>query len=477
MVNYLCSKCGKSFSQKSHYNSHCKRKTDCETNLNNLKLLIESIVDNVIEEKLYKTKLIKKIKINNKKKMTSVNEKKFSTLSVSLTKEIKKSDKKNEGIYFTPPKTIKKNIELLEPYIDDIKDVLEPSCGSCEFITQINEKYGNLKITGIEFNKKIFEKIGSFENDNIKLYNEDYLAFNSDSKYDLIIGNPPYFVIKKEKIDKEYNKYFDGRPNIFIMFIIKSLHLLNENGLLSFVLPKNFLNCLYYDKTRKYINENFQILHILECNDSYLDTQQETILLILRKVSNSEINNETNVLNVSKFTIFGTNENIIRLKNLYAQSSTLDNLGFELKIGNVVWNQCKNSLTNNKSKSLLIYSSDIKNKVLKIQKYKNAEKKNYIDKSGSTNPVLVINRGYGVGKYIFNYCLINENDNIEYCIENHLICVNSKKAIPKEELIILYKKIIKSFENKKTKEFIKLYFGNNAVNKDELSYILPIYDI
>ena len=68
MVNYLCSKCGKSFSQKSHYNSHCKRKTDCETNLNNLKLLIESIVDNVIEEKLYKTKLIKKIKINKKKK-------------------------------------------------------------------------------------------------------------------------------------------------------------------------------------------------------------------------------------------------------------------------------------------------------------------------------------------------------------------------------------------------------------------------
>jgi hypothetical protein len=39
----------------------------------------------------------------------------------------------------------------------------------------------------------------------------------------------------------------------------------------------------------------------------------------------------------------------------------------------------------------------------------------------------------------------------------------------------MYKKIMSSFENEKTKEFIKLYFGNSAVNTTELNYILPIY--
>ena len=43
------------------------------------------------------------------------------------------------------------------------------------------------------------------------------------------------------------------------------------------------------------------------------------------------------------------------------------------------------------------------------------------------------------------------------------------------ELISLYEKIIKSFENEKTKEFIKLYFGNNAINTTEINYMLPIF--
>ena len=86
-----------------------------------------------------------------------------------------------------------------------------------------------------------------------------------------------------------------------------------------------------------------------------------------------------------------------------------------------------------------------------------------------------MNRGYGVGKYKFEYCLINENDNLEYLIENHLICIKYTKSISKEELIKLYKMIIKSFENENTQEFIRLYFGNNAINTTELCNIIPIY--
>jgi len=122
----------------------------------------------------------------------------------------------------------------------------------------------------------------------------------------------------------------------------------------------------------------------------------------------------------------------------------------------------------------LIYSSDIKNKKLKIKKYSNKDKKNYINKVGNTNPVLVINRGYGVGNYSFEYCLIDIEK--EYLIENHLICVNYTKNISYKKLIKLYKMIIKSFENENTKKFIELYFGNNAINTTELCEILPIYN-
>ena len=400
----------------------------------------------------------------------------YSELSHELTKKISKDDKKKQGVYFTPPKTIHKNIQYLEPYMSNIKEVLEPSCGSCEYISALSKKYKDVNITGFELNKTIFESIQHIGNDTIKLLNLDYLTHDDNKKYDLIIGNPPFFVMKKKEVDELYYDYFEGRPNIFILFIIRSLKLLNENGILSFILPKNFLNCLYYDKTRKYINDNFTILNILDCNEVYIDTQQETVIIIIQ--NKIPVDKSKYVFKIGSFTIFGLPDNITKIKSLYNNSKTLCQMGFSVSVGNVVWNQCKTELTNDESKTLLIYSSDIKNNKLEIQQYKNNDKKNYINKKGFKNPLLVINRGYGVGKYIFNHCLINETDEIEYLIENHLICIKYKNSnsISKDELIELYKKIIKSFENDKTKEFINIYFGNNAINTTELCNILPMYD-
>ena len=71
---------------------------------------------------------------------------------------------------------------------------------------------------------------------------------------------------------------------IFILFIIKSLEKLKPGGILSFVLPNSFLNCLYYEKTRDFIVKKYQILNIIECHDKYLETGQETIILIIKKI-------------------------------------------------------------------------------------------------------------------------------------------------------------------------------------------------
>jgi hypothetical protein len=142
-------------------------------------------------------------------------------------------------------------------------------------------------------------------------------------------------------------------------------------------------------------------------------------------------------------------------------------------VGTVVWNQCKDLLTDDGTKTRLIYSSDIINNTLIQKKYKSELKKNFINKPGINRPMIVINRGYGVGEYKFNYCLIDLSYN--YLIENHLICIEYNDELPHDELVILYNKIIKSLTSKKTVEFIKLYFGNNAINTTELNCILPIF--
>jgi len=393
----------------------------------------------------------------------------FTELSRKLTKQLTKDEKKEYGIFLTPLTTIQKNIEFLSPYIKDGMSVLEPSCGSCHFIFSLLEKY-DLNITGVEFNKKIFDSISKYETDKVRLYHHDFIKFVELDTYDLIIGNPPYFVIKKTDVPSMYHKYFDGRPNIFIIFIIKSLHLLKKDGILSFVLPKSFLNCLYYNKTRKYIIENYKILTIIECADEYLDTKQETVILIVQNKKDTT-GNAGYVLNYEGNYILGNLTIIDKLRDLYAGSTTLSQMGCRVFVGTVVWKQNKAILTNDATKTRLIYSSDIKDNELVLQKYANKEKKNYIDKAGFNEPVLVINRGYGVGNYKFDYCLIEGG--FDYLIENHLICV--KCDLGNDGAVAMYERIIASLENPKTIEFIKLYFGNNAINTTELAHIVPFF--
>lgn len=377
-------------------------------------------------------------------------------LTKSLTKQLSKDVKKSNGIFFTPTKTVIQTIELLHPFMTNVNKVLEPSCGSGEFLHALSNKYNKLDVTGVEYNKTIYDSVCKVY-DNI--INDDFIKFES-SGYDLIIGNPPYFVMNTSQVDSKYYEYYDGRPNIFILFIIKSLHSLNPDGILSFILPRTFLNCLYYNNTREYIANNFKILHIIDCNDKYIDTSQETVIFI---VQNTNGNNKKYIVDNENYTILGTPDNVSKLNSLYDKSTTLDKLGCTVSVGNIVWNQCKDILTDDDTKTMLIYSSYIINNQIEIQQYKNPLKKNYICKKGDTDPVLIVNRGYGVGTYKFDYSMVYGNK--EYLLENHIIRIKSND----------YATILKSFKNIKTKTFIKLYFGNSAINITELKHILPIY--
>ena len=394
-----------------------------------------------------------------------------SELSIQLTKQLNKLEKKEQGIYFTSLSTIHKTIKRLSPFHDKITTVLEPSCGSCEYVVELASL--NLQITAIEKNEKIYNAIKDFENEQVKIIHADFIQFTTIDKYDLIIGNPPYFVMKKQDVHSSYYPYFDGRPNIFVLFIIKSLSLLNEDGILSFILPKSFLNCLYYNKTRSYIHQSFHIIDIIECSDDYIDTKQETVLFIIQKRKPSFPIPFS--LKMNDYLIFGTAPTILRLNSLYEDSTTLHQLGFDINVGSIVWNQCKSILTDDDTDTRLIYSSDIIEKNLSIKSYSNIDKKNYIKKEGNTDPILVINRGYGVGKYHFEYCLIDVD--YPYLVENHLICVSNIVPMEKKTLIKMFHKIMSSFENDKTRLFIESYFGNNAMNTTELKYVFPIYNI
>lgn len=377
----------------------------------------------------------------------------FSQSSIDITKSLTKQEKKKYGIYFTPKNIIK---YMLDQLTEIPTTVLEPSSGSGEFVRYVSDVYPDSQITAVELNEKIVNQI------DYDVIHNNFLDLEFDG-FDLIIGNPPYYTMKKNDVPIMYNEFYTGRPNIYILFIAKCLKLLNPGGILSFVLPINFLNCTYYDKLRKFIGENYSVMDIkIFKNADYIDTNQDTCVITIKNCTPKpeEKYVAKHVMELEDITIFAEDcANIIWLLN---GSTTLKELGAKVHIGKVVWNQVKPQLTNDSTKTLLIYSGDIKNNELVIQKYKNPDKKHYIDIPGRTEPMLVVSRGYG-NSYKFKYCLINPG--VPYVVENHLICIEN----------VDYEFVHNSFRDERTSQFIDIYFNNGAINIYELMNILPIY--
>lgn len=409
----------------------------------------------------------------------------FSQTSLRLTGNLDSKTKKENGIFFTPSDIVNLVLEKVTNYQNpaQVEKILEPSCGSGEFIRGLDNFYSAKEIDAIEKNKQIFEEIESnidCENNNLLLFNRDFVTEPPIKKYQLIVGNPPYVVVPKNSIAKKFNHLVSGRPNLFVLFIIQSIQLLTLDGVLAFLLPKSFLNSAYYSKVRNYLYSNYEILEICDLESEFLETKQATICLIVRnnKLTSDSANSKwcwgtaegdmVMTLSPNMNIIFSTQAESLR--SLVESSTSLKNMGLNTRTGTIVWNQYKEYLTNNTSDTLLIYNTNIQNGEFKEVEFKNKSKGQYIKKSKGkqswTNPVIVVNRGNGNSQYKFKYALIDKAD---YLVENHLNVIEG----PIEKL----NQVLSSFSDPRTHEFIKLYFGNNGMSKTELHEILPIYKL
>ena len=372
----------------------------------------------------------------------------FTTKSVELTKALTKAEKKDNGIFFTPKTARVRIFELLKKHRIRPKSILEPSFGSGEFLEDLYTVYPKSTIHGVEKCKTLYDSV-KYPN----LQNIDFMEY--EGKHNLIIGNPPFVVIPQTEETKQCQT---SRPNLFVQFIWNSVtkHL-SAGGYLAFVLPTAFYNCSYYEKMRKYLFENTTILEVESLEGKYLETQQDTFLLLLKNEKGDN----------TKFVIMNDNHYLTphwkELKELLPGSTTLKNMRFTVKTGEVVWNQEKDKLAS--EGTLLLYSSNFKNGKVEFPEM-TGEKKQYINgfkKSALSGKSILINRGYG-NNYSLDCVLV---DYPAYYAENHVNVIRGPEAD--------IDRVLTSLKSKKTELFIQYFVGNGALSKSEIECCLPIW--
>ncbi|NMR32599.1 peptide chain release factor N(5)-glutamine methyltransferase [Chryseobacterium aquaticum] len=202
------------------------------------------------------------IRMNNDLKLSDENEKKFKNIISDL-----KTEKPyqyilgetefygmcfyvNENVLIPRPETE----ELLELAIDKIQSskldidqlkILDIGTGSGIIPLVLKKHFSNAKISSIDFSEKALEaakRNAEFHQLEVSFIHADYLNFNLNENYDVIISNPPYIGMDEE-IEIEYSvKDFEPKMALFsptedaLIFYKKiaedSKKYLNKNGLL-----------------------------------------------------------------------------------------------------------------------------------------------------------------------------------------------------------------------------------------------------
>ena len=143
--------------------------------------------------------------------------------------------------------------------------ILEPSVGIGNFLPQIFKRYEHIDSvildvididnSSLEILQILLKKSKIPKNFTINFINADFLLWDNSYQYDLVIGNPPFGKITKnrELLDRyKLNLYNKKTNNIFSFFIEKSCKIAKN---VSLIVPKSLINSPEFNQTRELLEE------------------------------------------------------------------------------------------------------------------------------------------------------------------------------------------------------------------------------
>lgn len=199
------------------------------------------------------------------------------------------SSRKELGIYYTDEKLSKTILKFLDIPRQSI--VFDPCCGKGSFNKVALENgykyvYGtDIDIKSIEYCRNKYHE-ATFECFDTLMNSGDSIlsCIGLKQKPFCIIGNPPYGkwanLDKADAIFAAKVKKFGN--DMFVAALIRALEMVKDEGVVAYIIPKNFLHVAKYKRFRKELLDNFVVSSIINLGLHFKDVRGEQIVLVIK---------------------------------------------------------------------------------------------------------------------------------------------------------------------------------------------------
>lgn len=228
--------------------------------------------------------------------------------------------RKTSGIYYTPERVVSEMIERL--YEDDselnTRTICDPCCGTGNFLLTLGEKgidYSNIYGQDIDptsvhltrINIALMEPGLSAAELRQRIIVGDTFFDTFERKFDVILGNPPWGSVFTEEEAEKCRKVFKTAVGKSIesydLFIEKTLDMLSEGGVLSFVLPEAILGVAVHETVRRLMLDCCSFKFVSYLGNAFTGVQCPAIILGIRKDYGKTVAGCRVSVNNERFTI------------------------------------------------------------------------------------------------------------------------------------------------------------------------------
>jgi len=188
------------------------------------------------------------------------------------------------------------------------------------------------------------------------------------SKYDLVVGNPPYGKLRlDDDMRDKYRRSLFGHANNYGLFTDLAIQLTKKKGFIGYVTPTSFLSGQYFKALRSLLYREaplYSIDFVTDREGIFDDVLQETALSIFMKGSNTRsvsvnsvspsdsLNENAKITHLGRYSISETGPwlmprdlgQVEYLKKCNHMNTRLIDLGYKVSTGQLVWNRHKSQL-------------------------------------------------------------------------------------------------------------------------------------